>query len=87
MPSFKHKTNKKILLNENSIVTIDSKHKEINQNFNDIKNNHLPELRSKKKKLNLLLENDKIQLDKKAQIKDEINEINKELKKSKKDKK
>ena len=49
MPSFKHKTNKKILLNENSIVTIDSKHKEINQNFNDIKNNHLPELRSKKK--------------------------------------
>jgi len=87
MPSFKHKTNKKILLNENSIVTIDSKHKEINQNFIDIKNNHLPELRSKKKKLNLLLENDKIQLDKKAQIKDEINEINKELKKSKKDKK
>ena len=33
------------------------------------------------------MENDKIQLDKKAQIKDEINEINKELKKSKKDKK
>ena len=84
MPSFKHKTNKKILLNENSIVTVDSKHREINQNFNDIKNNYLPELRSKKKKLNLLLENDKIEVDKKAQIKDEINEINKELKKNKK---
>jgi hypothetical protein len=84
MPSFKHKTNKKILLNENSIVTVDSKHREINQNFNDLKNNYLPELRSKKKKLNILLENDKIEVDKKAQIKDEINEINKELKKNKK---
>mgnify|MGYP007063397349 CR=1 FL=1 len=52
MPSFKHKTNKKILLNENSIVTVDSKKREINQNFNDLKNNYLPELRSKKKKLN-----------------------------------
>ena len=43
MPSFKHKTNKKIQLNENSIVTIDSKHKEINQGFVDVKNNYLPE--------------------------------------------
>ena len=29
MSSFKHKTNKKIILDEKSIITIDNKHKEI----------------------------------------------------------
>ena len=33
MPSFKHKTNKKIVLSEKSIITLDSKHKEIENGF------------------------------------------------------
>ena len=33
MPTFKHKTNKKIVLDEKSIITLDSKHKEIEKDF------------------------------------------------------
>ena len=33
MPTFKHKTNKKIILDEKSIITLDSKHKEIEKDF------------------------------------------------------
>ena len=33
MPSFKHKTNKKIILDEKSITTLDSKHREIENEF------------------------------------------------------
>lgn len=33
MPSFKHKTNKKIVLDEKTITTLDSKHKEIEKEF------------------------------------------------------
>lgn len=49
MPSFKHKTNKKILLDEKTIVTLDSKHKEIESEFNMNKNKTLPELRALKR--------------------------------------
>ena len=48
MPSFKHKTNKKIFLNEKTIVTLDGKHREIEKQFENDKMETLPELRAKK---------------------------------------
>ena len=62
MPSFKHKTNKKITLDEKSIVTLDSKHKEIESEFYDINVKTLPELRALKRfyKEQLATSNDKI---------------------------
>ena len=35
MPSFKPKTNKKIVIDQKNITTLDSKHEEILQNLND----------------------------------------------------
>jgi len=62
MPSFKHKTNKKITLDEKSIVTLDSKHKEIESEFYDNNNKTIPELRALKRyyKKRLETEDDKI---------------------------
>ena len=57
MPAFKHKTNKKIILDEKSIITLDSKHKEIEREFDREKDTVLPDLRCKKKHLNKLLKN------------------------------
>ena len=76
MPSFKHKTNKKITLDEKSIVTLDSKHKEIESEFYDIKTKELPELRALKRFYKKQLEetNDKV-------VALEINEKIKEIKK------
>ena len=48
MPTFKHKTNKKIVLDEKSIITLDSKHKEIEKDFQNEKEDILPDLRAKK---------------------------------------
>lgn len=48
MPSFKHKTNKKIILDEKSITTLDSKHKEIEKEFEKEKHDIIPDLRAKK---------------------------------------
>ena len=49
MPSFKHKTTKKIVLDEKKITTLDSKHKEIESEFSHNKNDVLPNLRAKKR--------------------------------------
>jgi hypothetical protein len=67
MPSFKHKTNKKIVLDEKSITTLDSKHKNIEKEFDKEKTEILPNLRSKKRFLtNLITEN--ISIEKKLEI-------------------
>ena len=87
MPSFKHKTNKKISLNENSIVTVDSKHREINQMFNELKQNKLPDLRSKKKGLQKMLLDNNLETDKKVLIEDEIKQISIQIKNIKKNEK
>ena len=49
MPSFKHKTNKKIIIDKKSIITLDGKHKELQGEFNDINKNIIPELKNEKK--------------------------------------
>ena len=56
MPSFKHKTNKKIFVDKKRIMTLDSVHRELQSEFNLINSDVLPTLIRKKneimKKLN-----------------------------------
>lgn len=86
MPAFKHKTNKKIILDEKSIITLDGKHKEIEKNFETDKSELLPELRCKKKYLtNLLLQPD-LSIEQKLEINDKIVEMSNEIKSLKKKK-
>ena len=79
MPSFKHKTTKKIVLDEKSIVTLDSKHKEIESSIQNKKNIELPKLRAKKRILEeqLKKENDIIKIN---ALKDSVNNIKNNIK-------
>ena len=87
MPSFKHKTNKKIVLDEKSIVTLDGKHKEIEKNFEKTKTETLPNLRAKKKYLITMLTNNDLSIDQRLEIKDTIEDIKKCIKELKHDEK
>ena len=80
MPSFKHKTNKKIIMDEKSITTLDSKHKEIEKEFARETEETLPELRAKKKYFNNLLNtNSTLTIDHKIEINDTICEKNQKI--------
>ena len=79
MPSFKHKTNKKIILDEKSITTLDSKHREIENEFVIDKENTLPELRAKKKYMDNLLKDDNNDIGKQIEIKDMLYDITKQI--------
>ena len=73
MPTFKHKTNKKIVMDEKSIVTLDSKHRELETDFDNEKNEILPHLREKKKYLKKLLEDSiDITIDQQLEIRDTL---------------
>jgi hypothetical protein len=79
MPSFKHKTNKKIVLDERSITTLDSKHKEIEKEFGKEKNDIIPELRAKKRYLKGLL-NTNIQIEQQLEINDMLRDLSDQIK-------
>ena len=49
MPNFKPKANKKIKINKKSTITLDSKHNEKMQEFNDIQHKIIPDLLKRKK--------------------------------------
>ena len=87
MPAFKHKTNKKIVLDEKSIITLDGKHKEIEKNFEKDKSEVLPELRCKKKYLTNLLKQTDLSIEQKLEINDKIFDLSNEIKSIKKKKK
>lgn len=89
MPSFKHKTNKKIIMDEKSIVTLDSKHKELETRFNNDTDEVLPNLRAKKKYLKKILEerDDSLSVEQKLEINDTLRDINEQINASKKSKK
>ena len=57
MPSFKHKTNKKILVDKKKIMTLDSVHRELQNEFNLINSELLPSLVSKKNQIMKKLKN------------------------------
>ena len=80
MPSFKHKTNKKIFLNEKTIVTLDGKHREIEKQFENDKMETLPELRAKKKYLTKLLENKNLNIEQEMEIRDNIKDTTIQIK-------
>ena len=55
MPTFKYKTNKKIIVDDKSITTLDNRHKEIQLHFSNVKNIIIPNLLKEKKELTNLL--------------------------------
>jgi hypothetical protein len=80
MPAFKHKTNKNIVLDEKSIITLDSKHKEIENTFEKDKNDTLPELRGQKKHFTKLLDSNTYSIEQKLEISDKIKDISDKIK-------
>ena len=55
MPSFKPKNIKKIVISKKNITTIDTKHKEITQEFKVLKEESLPALTIERKRLKRIL--------------------------------
>jgi hypothetical protein len=85
MPNFKPKTSKKININKNSIVTVDNKHNEIIQNFNN-KENIIPKLEHKIELLNNKINNSNLSNTEIYEIKQNIDKIRNKIKHIKKQK-
>ena len=51
MPSFKYKTNKKIIVDDKSITTLDNRHREMQLYFSNVENIIIPNLLTEKKNL------------------------------------
>ena len=80
MPIFKQKNTKKLSVNKNSITTLDSKHTELTEEFeNDLKI-ILPRLKNEKKILNNKLLNTKLLIDERIDLQEQLNIINKTIK-------
>ena len=86
MPSFKHKTNKKILVDKKRIMTLDSVHRELQSEFNLINNDVLPTLLRKKNEIMKKLNNpDTIaDVNEKIELQDSLYDIKEEIYKNKK---
>jgi hypothetical protein len=80
MPIFKPKNTKKIVVNQNSIVTLDGKHTEMVEKFENDENIVIPKLISEKKQLLLKLSKDYLTFDEKLEIEDKISLIKKNIK-------
>ena len=79
MPNFKPKANKKIKVDNNSILTLDNQHSDKMKEFYEIENTLIPNLKTKKKELKEKL---KIceKIEEKLNLKDEIRDIKKKIK-------
>ena len=86
MPSFKHKTNKKILVDKKRIMTLDSVHRELQSEFNLINTEMLPGLIRKKNEIMKKLNNKENTLDvnEKIELQDSLYDIKQEIYKNKK---
>jgi hypothetical protein len=86
MPSFKHKTNKKIIVDKKRIMTLDSVHRELQSEFNLINTETLPDLIKKKKEIMKKLNNTENILDvnEKIELQDSLYDIKQEIHKNKK---
>lgn len=88
MPSFKPKNEKKIKVNRKNAVTLDGKHKEFINEFMKDEYNTIPELIAEKKALKRTLEDDEsLNIERKMDIMDRINEIKKIIRETKNKKK
>ena len=86
MPNFKPKATKKILVNKNSIVTLDNKHDELMTKYTTEETKTIPELKLKYKKLKQNLKKCN-NIDEELEIKDELADTIKQLKELKNNKK
>ncbi len=86
MPNFKPKVTKKINVNSKSIVTLDKKHQEYCDSFNNNEQVEIPKLEEKKQELKINLKNSK-NIEEQLELKDEIIKIKEKIKKLKQDKK
>jgi hypothetical protein len=86
MPSFKHKTNKKILVDKKRIMTLDSVHRELQSEFYLINNEVLPTLCRKKNEIMKKLNNPHTIADvnEKIELQDSLYDIKEEIYKNKK---
>ena len=88
MPSFKHKTNKKIVVDKKRILTLDGVHRELQTEFSLIKNDTLPSLVIEKKeileKLNGTNRGTNLDINEKIELNDRLYDIKIEISKNKK---
>ena len=84
MPSFKYKTNKKITVDNKSIVTLDNRHKEMQLHFLNVTNIIIPNLLKEKKELESALNNEEeirnFPIEKQLELKDRFSDIKNTLK-------
>jgi hypothetical protein len=83
MPSFKPKSNKKIKFNKKSAVTLDIKHTEIINEFDKDENDRIPELKYERSEFKKQLQNDKLTVEQRLDIEDQIQQINLTIKETK----
>lgn len=88
MPSFKHKTNKKIVVDKKRILTLDGVHRELQTEFSLIKNDTLPSLVREKKEilenLNGTSRGTNLDINEKIELNDRLYDIKIEISKNKK---
>ena len=86
MPSFKHKTNKKIFVDKKRIMTLDSVHRELQCEFNLINTEILPRLIRRKNEIMNQLNDVNVILDvnEKIELQDSLYDIKEEIYKNKK---
>ena len=87
MPSFKPKVTKKITVSSKSIVTLDKKHKEFCDNFYNNEINEIPKLEEKRTELINNLNSQKLRIEDKMELRDEIKKIKFQINKLKNEKK
>ena len=79
MPVFKPKNTKKIIMPKKSIITLDSKHKEIIDEIDNNKNVILPELVNQKKDILFRLKNDNLSIDENLDLRDKLHDIKQKI--------
>ena len=86
MPSFKHKTNKKIFVDKKRIMTLDSVHRELQCEFNIINSEVLPTLIRRKKEIMKQLNDPEVilEVNDKIELQDSLYDIKEEIYKNKK---
>ena len=75
MPLFRPKTNKTLIVDAQKSITLDNKHNEILETFQDDENTEIPRLMEKKKTLKKVLKQSKISVTMRLDIEDKIKEI------------
>jgi hypothetical protein len=88
MPTFKHKTNKKIEVDDKTLVTLDNKHNEFVSKFENYDEETIPALAEEKDFLiSEINSNSLLSLDELLDMKDRIKEINTEIRELEREKK